>query len=243
MLYDATRQYLLAQRIRNTPTSKVRAVAVGLVELSGKARCLDKLLSPITKSPSAYYEVCAEYYYHTKKSSGWRTFYRDISNKRFYLEDDTGKVLIDPNDAIVHIPADFTFQGTLEEKMLFGLLQSKQIDKRVLDYLEENPKVKELARQHAGRQLRFIEYYIAEGDPLYVLGSAEILEGASSSVASENLIIRKSRRDNVMLISDSSEKKILGNLSLKFYLEIFFGLFMVLTSIMSVVVSLVLFWV
>jgi len=238
---DAFQQYLLGQKIRNTPTSKARAAAMGLVELAGKAKCLDKLVAPITKTPCAYYEVCAQYYYKHKKSSGWRTFYRDESGKRFYLEDDTGKVLIEPGSAKMNIAADFTFQGTLNDKQFFGLLPSNQVDKKVLDYLEANPKARDAAKGMSGKQLRFLEYYIAEGDPLFVLGSAEPLEGATSAVASENLIVRKNARDKIMLISEKSEKATLGVLGLKFYIEIAFGLFMVLVSIMSIVVSMGLF--
>ncbi len=233
ILTDAARQYLVAQRIRNTPTSKARGVAVGLVELSGKAKCPEMLVSPITKTPSAYYEVIAQYYYHTKNSSGWRAFYRDVSAKRFYLEDDTGKVLIEPKGADISIPADFTFQGTLNDRMFFGLLPSNQVDKKVLEYLEQNPKAKEAAKHYSGRQLRFLEYDIAEGDALYVLGSAETLEGAASTVSSENLIVRKNGRDKIMMISDSSEKQLLTNLSIRFYLEAFFGSFMVFFALIA----------
>jgi hypothetical protein len=241
LLNDALQQYLLGQKIRNTPTSKARAAAVGLVELNGKAKCGETLVAPITKSKCAYWEVVAQYYYHHKKSSGWRTFFSEKSGKRFYLEDDTGKVLIDPVDANVNIPHDFLFQGTLNDKQFFGLLPSNQVDKKVLDYLQSNQKANDAAKGMSGKQLRFMEYYIAEGDPLFTLGSAEPLEGATSSTASENLVVRKNARDKLMLISDSSEKKVLGGLSLRFYIEIFFGLFMVFASLMSIVMSIGLF--
>lgn len=241
LMNDALQQYRLSQKIRNTPTSKARAAAVGLVELSGKAKCQEKLTSPITRSPCTYYSVVAQYYYKKKKSHGWRTFFSEGSANKFYLEDDTGRILVDPAGANVNIPHDFLFQGTLNDKQFFGLLPSNQVDKKVLDYLEANPKAKEAAKGMSGKQLRFMEYYIAEGDPLFTLGTAMPLEGANSSVAAENLIIRKSPKDKIMLISDSPEKKVLGALGLKFYIEIFFGLFMVFISIMSIVVSMGLF--
>jgi hypothetical protein len=238
---DAFQQYLLGQKIRNTPTSKARAAAIGLVELNGKAKSKDRLTSPITRTACAYYDVYCEYYYHTKNSSGWRTFYRECSDNQFYLEDDTGKVLADSKGAKVSIQPDFSFKGTLNDKAFFGLLPSNQVDRKVLDYLESNPKAKEAAKAYSGNQLRFLEYFIADGDALYVLGSAEPLEGAKSAVASENLVVRKNKRDNVMLVSEKSEKLILGVLSLKFYIEIFFGLFMVFFSIMAIAVSIGLF--
>lgn len=130
ILYDAYGKYRLSQRIRNTPTSKARSAAVGLAELSGKAKPLEALTSPVTKSACAYWEVVGQYYYQRKKSSGWRTFHHASSGNRFHLEDETGKVLIEPKDASVRISADFSFQGHLEEKMFFGLLPAKQVEDR-----------------------------------------------------------------------------------------------------------------
>jgi hypothetical protein len=161
-----------------------------------------------------------------------------VSSKRLYLEDDSGKILLEPQGADVNIPADFTFQGTLNDKQFFGLLPSNQVDRKVLDYLEADPKAKEAAKNHSGKQLRFMEYYVAEGDPLFVLGTAMPLEGATSSTASENLIVRKSPADKIMFISDSAEKKVLGTLSLKFYVEIFFGLVMAVMSLLALMASL-----
>jgi len=234
ILYDAISQYLLSQRIRNTPTSKARSAAVGLVELSGKAKPLEKLTSPVTKSPCAYFEVVGQYYYKKKKSSGWRTFHHELSGKRFFLEDDSGRMLIEPQGASVRIASDYSFQGHLEDRMFFGLLPANQVDKKVLDYLEANPAAKQAALSHSGKNLRFLEYYIAEGDPLYVLGTAEPLEGASSAVANENLIVRKNPRDKMMYITDTSEKAALGQLALRYYVEMFFGLILAFQAVIGI---------
>jgi hypothetical protein len=48
---------------------------------------------------------------------------------------------------------------------------------------------------------------------LYVLGTAESKQGSSSAVAHENLVVQKSKADNVLYLSDSNEKKILSNMS------------------------------
>jgi len=224
LTYAGYTKYKLVEKIKNTPTSKVRSAAAGLVELFGKAKCQEKLISPITKSTCTYWKVDAQYYYQTKNSSGWRTFYSDLSGKQFFLEDDTGKMLIDTKSAQVSIPPDFHFQGHLSDKAFFGLIPQQQLDAKVLAYLEENPNAEAAFKGQGGRLIRVYEYYIAEGNAVYVLGSAQPLEGASRAVAHENLIVRKNNIDKMMFISDSSETKIVGGNSLEAWIYLFLGL-------------------
>ncbi|NYZ74015.1 hypothetical protein H0O00_02645, partial [Candidatus Micrarchaeota archaeon] len=125
-LGEGARQYMLVQKIKNTPTSKVRSAAVGLVELSGKAMPTVQGVSPVTKNPSVYWHVMAQYYHHKHDRHGhdqseWVTFYSKTSTAKFYVEDDTGKMLIDPAGGEVRVKADFQFEGHLSDKAFFGL--------------------------------------------------------------------------------------------------------------------------
>ncbi len=206
------KEYLLVQKIENTPTSRVRSVAVGLAEIKGKARCREELSSPISGAKCAYWRVTAEYYYQTKNSSGWRMFYEDRSSKPFYVEDDTGRMLVDPAGGEVGIALDFESQGNLSGKALFGLLSVKQLAPPVLSFLDAHPDVKSRFQAHSRTTIRVREYYIGDGDGLYALGSAEPLEGAAPSAAhEENLVLRKGKFDQTMFVSDSPEEKITGN--------------------------------
>jgi hypothetical protein len=224
LTYNGAKQYLFLEKIRNTPTSKVRSAAAGLVELFGKAIQKEKLVSPITKDKCVYWKVIAEYYYQTKNSSGWRKFFNEESTERFYLEDDTGKMLIEPKDAKIEIPYDFSFEGHLKDRTFFGLIPQKQLDKQVLDYLGENTLAKEAFQRMSNRRCRLREYYIAKNDNVYVLGNAEPLEGASSHVAHENLIVKKGNLEKIMYISDSSETKIAGKMNLTAWASLIIGL-------------------
>ena len=207
-IYGATNRFLLLQKISNIPTSKVRSAAVGLVELFGKAKCKDTMVSPISKQKCTYWCVKGEYYYHHRKSSGWRNCYNRHSSTQFYLEDDTGKMLIEPKDGEVNLPADLQSTGHLTDKALFGLLPQKQLDPKVLAYMNEDSAFGGSMRAHSGTDLRVTEYYIAEGDPLYALGSAMPVPGASSAIAHENLMVQKNKMDGILYISDSGETKV-----------------------------------
>jgi len=209
LIYGAQR-FLLYQKIKNTPTSKVRSAAVGLVELFGKARCATDLSSPVTGAKCIYYRIIGQYY-KPGKNGGWKNIYNDASSVKFFLEDETGKMLIDPKDGEIDIPSDLVLEGHLTDKGFLGMHQNK-LDARVLAFLEKNPDAKKKFEYYKDHNLKVFEYFIAEGDPLYVLGTAEPLKGASSDISYENLIVGKGKSDIGLYISDSGEKTVLGSM-------------------------------
>lgn len=211
-IYATTQKYLLAQKIKNTPTSKVESAAVGLVELFGKAECPETIPAPISRVDCSYWKIHADYY-KSGKHGGWRTIYDKISTNRFYLADDSGKMLIDPKDAQVDVKQDALYQGYISGKGVFGVSHT-QFPQSVLSFIDTLPaNEKSSFTNHSNVEVRIYEYYIADGDPLYVLGSAEPLEGASSSLGYENLIVKKGKYDQTMYITDSEEKKVLQKMS------------------------------
>ena len=70
LIYRGITRYLLMQKIKNIPTSNVRSAAVGLVELSGKAKSKEEMISPISKEKCVFYELTAQYYYSGERSGG-----------------------------------------------------------------------------------------------------------------------------------------------------------------------------
>lgn len=80
----AWRLYALAVRVRHQPVSTVRAMAMGPVALEGELQPAGSYLShPVTGEPCLYY-VGAD---------------SEHPDARFYLVDDSGRVLIDPQKA------------------------------------------------------------------------------------------------------------------------------------------------
>lgn len=235
-LAAGVKRYLLFQRINNTPTSKVRSAAVGLVELFGKAKCKDDVLSPISKVKSAFWRVTGEYYYKTKKSSGWREFFKKESGVPFYLQDPTGKMLVDPKGGEVDIPHDFQVKGHLKDFNLFGIQLQKKMDKKVLDFIYSDSKIQSKFSNYSGRRLRISEYYIAEGDPLYVMGSATPTK-EGSAVAHENLVMKKGPIEGILYISDSHEKKLTGRMKWSMLGLLFFGLVLTVAGLVLTLVS------
>jgi hypothetical protein len=205
LIYSGAQRFLLYQKIRNIPTSKVRSAAVGLAELFGKAYFEGDMPSPVSRQNCAYWRIKGEYY-KPGKHGGWRDIYNSHSSSQFYLEDDTGRMRVEPEGAEIDIPADFTSAGHLEAGGIFGLFKAKTLDPKVLSFLESNPAARNAFHSHKGYELRLTEYYIAEGDELYILGTATQRAGAASSIGHENLLMKKGG-DGIMYVSDSGERK------------------------------------
>jgi len=107
--------------IENIPTSKTRSVAIGLTEVKGVAEVNQRTLeSPFSKEPCVYY--CYEVWQRVSsgKRSYWKTIAKGESNDVFYLQDETGKILIDPVGAETHLSVD--------NKYCIGMLNNKNVD-------------------------------------------------------------------------------------------------------------------
>jgi len=221
-MYTGLKKYLLLQKIRNTPTSKVHSAAVGLVELYGAAKRTKNLVSPISREKCAYWRIIAEWY-KSGKRGGWRKFYDEASTNVFYLKDDTGKILVDPAGANVDIPRDKKYSGYVSGKGIFGM-KHKLMEKKVLEFINRSkPAVQGKFMAHRKVKVRIHEHYIAEDDKVYVMGDANPIPGKSSSKGYENLIIKKGKYEKAFYISDSSEKEVVSKMDNKVSFEVFGG--------------------
>jgi len=109
-LYLFYHGFCLLQRkrlIMNTPSSKVRSAAMGLVEISGLATGPYTLTAPITGKECYYYRTMVWQWKHQGKSSSWVKEADESVHVPFFLEDNTGRVLVNPQGAEMDIHRDF----------------------------------------------------------------------------------------------------------------------------------------
>ncbi len=145
--------------IEDTPTSRVRSMALGRVELAGRALGKGDLEAPFTGTACVYYRYRIEQEVRSNKRRSWRTVAQgDSSAWGFYLEDDTGRVLVDPAGAQVDLAHDWKETNPELAPRLLAALARDDVDPQGW-----------LLR----KKLRFTEWHIAPGDPLYVLGVAQ----------------------------------------------------------------------
>ena len=109
-VYLFIRGFQLLQRkrlIMNTPSSKIRSAAIGLVEVSGLAAGPYTMAAPITAMPCYFYRTMAWQWKRQGKSSKWVKVADESLHFPFYLEDNTGRMLVNPQGAEMEIHRDF----------------------------------------------------------------------------------------------------------------------------------------
>jgi hypothetical protein len=143
--------------IENTPTARIRSMAMGLVELHGRARERSSLIAPFSGNPCAYWEVDISV---RGRNRSWTIVHRNHSGQPFFLEDETGVALVYPEGAECRVHAN-------TEEECFGL----QPPSPYAEYLHEHGSFMTAASRLS--MMRFRERTLDENMVVYVLGTAE----------------------------------------------------------------------
>jgi hypothetical protein len=203
-----------ARLIKNTPTSKIRSLAMGRVEVYGNIiPCKGKIFrSPFSNNECVWCKWTVEEYRKSGKHSNWMTLSSGILEDHFYLQDDTSMVLIDPKKAEVDIQRDSefrsgTFNKTLPKEAVKFLKTHNVVTSGILGF---------------NRTLRLRESFLSPDDKAYIMGTAAdnpFVEDGSAKSNTEDIIIHKGQPKSFFYISDTSEKKIIS----RFFWKSFFG--------------------
>ena len=97
--------------IADTPLVPIRSVAMGRVQVHGRAIGEKTLRSPVSNQDCFLYKVDIDRYYAGRQRQGrWDPYLTDAGSVGFYLEDDTGKVLVDPQGAELELEESYQCQ-------------------------------------------------------------------------------------------------------------------------------------
>ncbi|MGD8379839.1 MAG: GIDE domain-containing protein [Gammaproteobacteria bacterium] len=117
LFYLAFRFLKRARIIEDTPTSKVRSAAQGYVELIGRGELMpgDPVLAPLTGKPCTWWSFSVEEkrttYRNGRSETSWHTVESATSDELFFLVDETGHCIVDPDGAEVTPGASDTWYG------------------------------------------------------------------------------------------------------------------------------------
>lgn len=211
--------------IQDTPRSKIRSMAMGLVELHGSVFADKHITSPFSRTECVYYGYKIEEYrrHTTKDSEGkekttykWEKVARGDKRIPFFAKDETGSVYVDPDDADFEIEYKKAF---LQRSGIFGAFGSivntlkdwdsnnkSSMDVDAWGLTPMDPKSHSSVGSNVGDR-RYYESYVEPDDDLFVLGTA-----ANSPQAPNNVLIRKGENEPIYIISDKSEKEVIGSL-------------------------------
>lgn len=151
--------------IEDTPTSKARSAHQGYVELEGSARAMDgaPTIAPLTGLPCCWYRFLVEEqittHHQGKAQTRWQTVDRGESTDTFWLEDDSGRVAVDPEGAEIEARhKDVWRSGS-------SFSNAPTLPTHVASFMQSF-----VATHRSGNPHRFTEWRINNRDPLYAIG-------------------------------------------------------------------------
>ena len=209
--------------IESIPTSTVRSLAVGLVEVAGSVQPDGPILrAPFSGAPSVVFSYKVEERHGSGKYERWETIAHGTSDQPIFVRDDTGTVLVVPLDAELIMKNTNTYQNdwlrSLPPETIAGLIRLG-IDTGV--WL-------------AHKTLRCHESFIRTGEAVYVLGTARENPAADSGGGNAERLYIGSSPDEAFIISDRSEKELLFRLRWQVPALLFGGPALTVASLMAI---------
>ncbi len=215
-LYASLRACKRRRLIDNLPTSKTQGVFIGLVELKGITKCEQPLMSYLTETPCVHYSYDIQERWSrmvtttetddkgntrtvTRQESGWTTVATETESTPFYLEDDTGVLLVHPEGARIEALGVFDQTCTPFDHI----------------YYEKGPAG---GIMDSDGVRRFSEQAIPLQAPLFVVGQARERQDV---VAPE---IAADPQASEFLISVRSQEEVSSGLGWQIWLFFFLGL-------------------
>jgi hypothetical protein len=172
-LYLFYRGFRLLQRKRlilNTPASKIRSASMGLVEINGLATGPYVINSPLKQTNCYYYRSVAWQWKQRGKDSEWVKAAEESLHVPFYMDDGSGRLLVDPSGAEMDLHCDLH-----EEYNRSLLLSGPEMPGSVFSFLTRHGV-------DSSKRIKVEEYCIRPKDGLFVMGTLSQNPGLNTSV-------------------------------------------------------------
>ncbi|MFH1957889.1 MAG: GIDE domain-containing protein [bacterium] len=248
--------------IEGIPTSTIRSLPMGLVEIKGLAKNKYPVNTPVNKINCVFYRYKIEKYVVTgsgrHRSSSWKEIAGGQSITPFFLEDSTGSVLVEPFncDAVLrrrYYYSEGHYSGARRYSEWY-ILPGESV--YILGYAGKSNDVMGSRREKLRSKLRELKsskelqkrYDVNKDGSIdeyeWELAVREIEKEIRQSGASGDLsdvAVSGSRKDN-MLLADRSEKELAKWMGIKSFVFIFGGLAIFAVSVFFILENL-LIWI
>ena len=202
---------LFKRTVEDVPTSKVKGVFFGLNEVKGSVMSDAPLQTYLTEKPSVWYEWSISEHWKkteryrdkdgnqkTRTKSGWRKVDSGGNFQSFFLKDDTGELLIEPEGAKVDAPSTMSSSCSPTDPF----------------YYEKGP---DRAIANSTHRRRFSERSLTPNDELYILGPAKLRQEVAKPM------IAQSKEAKYYFISTKSETQIIRSKNVWAFIIIIFS--------------------
>ena len=145
--------------ILDTPVSKIRSASMGVVELSGLAVGPYTVIAPVSERRCYYFRTLVWEWKRRGRSNQWVKVAAECMHVPFFLDDNTGKVMIDPRGAELDLHRDF------RQEYCDSFFTTKE---------EVPPNVRALLARHGvntTNKIKVEEFCIKPKNALFLLGT------------------------------------------------------------------------
>lgn len=237
LIYAGVNQYRTKMLIEDTPTSTARAISLGMAELEGSPEPFEgDYEAPFSKDEVVLYRYHVDKWRQDNDSANdgdWLPVEVGTKPSRFYLDDGTGRVLVDPAEAEIDLRRE-TYEleageSTPEEVQSFLEERAERFENEkdlsgwtgtVPTFLGEEHvrKVGEFSMAAGAdevvgdesRKRRYVEESLpVDEDDVYVFGYAKSREGVSSPDNPENVVIENDDRLPTFRVANKSEEEVI----------------------------------
>jgi hypothetical protein len=214
----------LKRVIENTPLSKVASVAMGEAELAGKVRAIKSFKAPFSGRDCVYCSYRVEV---PQKKRGWHTVAKGILQNIFYLDDGSGKILVNPEGADFHGAHSF-------QRIVGGGWGSGESTAGISTWFSERQAKSILGSLSTMGRHRFTEYVILPDDQVFVGGAvSQVRHSVNGVVREENIVLARS--NGHFILSTHSEEALLSRFGWTAPLQIVGGSVLLLACLWYVV--------
>ena len=186
LFYQGFRMLLRKRLIENTPSSKIRSASIGLVEVSGLATGPHTIQAPITGLPCYLHRTVAWELRREGKNSQWVKVADEVEHVPFFLDDNTGRVLVDPQGAEMSIHRDFC------EEFHQSFFSTTEAPGNVAGFLGRYGV-------NGNYKVKLEEYCIKPKNALFVLGTLAINQSTTASANRIRTVASDQRSSNFRL--------------------------------------------
>jgi hypothetical protein len=120
--------------VEDTPRIPIRSAPMGFVHVRGKALSEKLITSPITHTQCCFYQVRIERWKSDTHGGNWEHYRTDSDGSKFYLQDDTGKILVDSYSAEYDLPG--SPPRVVDSEKLRAAAGTGATDQELLQYVE-----------------------------------------------------------------------------------------------------------
>jgi hypothetical protein len=250
--------------ISDIPTSKIRSLAMGIVEIYGKIFEEKTIETPISKSKCVYYKFDIQEYKETgsgkSRSCKWVTIYSENKIIPFYAKDDTGKVYVIPDGAEFDMQPKKIFysKGAIigSIKTFFGLFNTaKSVSNEMKNKgITDEEKIKE---EISKKMKDFSKSNIVEIDVnkksffITTIGDRKYFEyflepnenvyilgsAFNDRTKNNNLVIKKGENEETFIVSNKNEEELLKSFKKKMLFGFFGGSGMIILGLIIILFS------